>query len=240
MVYRRTYRRRYIRPRRTYRRRYTRPRRRYFKRSYRGRRSRNRWYNKKYNYKEHYKVQAILLRPIEVTTTTIRASYSLVPNSIPGWAVHSSGCDQYKIYKWKLTVEAPDATVMPGLPGSLQVGLETVKIYLASDYNDTSTTYLDSAMLNAVNRKVRSWNRSLSYIIRPRLQKTVYETGVTTGQGYSPGFAWINVSDSQVPHFGFKLMIDNNDYHVQEGQYPQLIYNVYYTVYYGFKNNLGV
>lgn len=225
--YRRTYRRRLL---TGYRRRYIRRRTRVFKR-------RARWYSRKYNYKDKFLAYQFQLRPNN-TAGLITYGFALRPVQITNWASRHILYDQAKIYKWKLTVVPPVSQI--GAYQELESvgprGLSSCRHYLAYDYTDDTPPASPGLMLNSTSSISTSWDRPLKMIIRPKLSKLAYETGTTTGNAYMPSTGWIDVDDENTPHYGFKYLMDNTSYTATAETTPYLQYNIYYTVYYGFKN----
>lgn len=227
---RRTYRKSYGRFRRglrrtAFRRRRLLPRRRF---AIRRKRSAN-WYARKYNFKEKF-----LASQFHITNSSpVEQGFNLQAIQIPGWNNRHVNFDQYKIYKWKIVIAPPK--VMENLSDTQTTGLkgmEMMRHYLGYDYTDATPP---STMASMMGPSVIStqWNRPLKMIIRPRISKTAYEgVGFT---GYMPGTAWIDCDDDGVPHYGFKYYLDNSSWTLQGGE-PELNAQVWYTVYYGFKN----
>jgi len=234
--YRPRYRRRFTRPYRT--RRYTRFRR--TKRTYRRPRrgTRANWYNRKYNFKDKFMVQSFFLRPFN-GVGLISFGVSLTPNLIPGWSSKKPMFDQVKIYKWKIVVAPPTnmgINVYNEIENNPTHGLSSCQHYLAYDYTDATAPTTVSSMVGASNSITRAWNRPIKMCIRPRLLKLAYETGTTTGDAYMPSTGWVDCDDESTPHYGFKYLMDNTNYTADAPNTAYLLYKVYYTVYYGFKN----
>ena len=227
---RRTYRKSYGRFRRgirrtSIRRRRVLPRRRF---AVRRRRSAN-WYARKYNFKEKF-----LASQFHITNSSpVEEGFHLEAMQIPGWNNRHVNFDQYKIYKWKIVIAPPK--VMENLSDTQTTGLkgmEMMRHYLGYDYTDATPPATMASMMGPSVISTQ-WNRPLKMIIRPRISKTAYEgVGFT---GYMPGTAWIDCDDDGVPHYGFKYYLDNSSWTLQGGE-PELNAQVWYTVYYGFKN----
>lgn len=231
---RRTFRRTYRRPfRRT--RTYGRTKRRTFTR----RRTRPaRWYSRKYNFKEKFNTQTFLLQPMN-TTPLISIGFNLQPNVIPGYAAKHAMFDLVKIYKWKIQILPPAATainVYNEIAANPTHGLSSCRHFLAYDYTDSTPPSSVGPMVGASNTISAPWNRPLKMIIRPRLLKLAYETGTTTGNAYMPSTGWVDTDDEQTPHYGYKYIMDNSRYQADAPNTPYLLYQIKYTVYYGFKN----
>lgn len=214
----------------------------YRKRPYRGRRrisaKRSRWYSRKYNFKEKFLAQQFHL---DVGNTgLLTQGFTLRANQIPGWANRHPSFDQYKIYGWKITIEAPQVQKSgpyDEVSGSTVTGLNTVRQYLAYDFTDATAPSTIDSMVNCPITRTAPYNRTMKMYIRPALLKMSYETGVTTGAGYSPGHSWVDVDDDNVPHYGFKWLVDNSAYiSATPDDVPRMDYKIWYTVYYGFKN----
>lgn len=214
----------------------------YRKRPYRGRRryglKRARWYSKKYNYKEKFLAQSVHLDVGNNGPLTL--GFDLRAATIPGWANRKAGFDQYKIYGWKITIEAPivqRTNPYDEASGSTVTGLNTVRQYLAYDFTDSTPPSTRDSMTNCPITRTAPFNKTMTMFIRPAILKMSYESGGTTGWGYSPGHGWIDVDDENVPHYGFKWFVDNSSYiSATPSDVPRMDYKIWYTVYYGFKN----
>lgn len=226
MVYRR---RRYYRRRRPYpRRRFTRTKRRFFRRRRYTRRKIN-WYGRKYNFKEKFMYTQFHI----ANSTLVSSGYALKALDLPSWSNRHINFDQYKIYKWKIVIAPPK--IQSNLTDTTTtgfVGMEMMRHYLGYDYGDASPPTAVSTMLGPSVIST-NWNRPLKMIIRPRVAKPIYEG--LTDTGYGPGTAWIDVDDEAVPHYGFKYFLDNSSW-ILQGSMPELNCQVWYTVYYGFRN----
>lgn len=106
---------------------------------------------------------------------------------------------------------------------------------LSIDYTDSAIVSNWGQVRSANNAiAIKSIGTVLKGIIRPRLQKIVYE-GLTNG--YTPGTAWLSMNDPAVQHFGFKYHWLIPGYDVGAGLPPvPWSYRVIHTVYYGIKN----
>lgn len=226
-----TYRRRFIRSRITYRRRFAGRRRSAFRRK-------AKWYSRKYNYKEKFFVNSIALSPSGSGLMT--QAWNLTASQIPGFASRKGAYDQYKIYGWKITIEAPQVQRTNPYDEQLAstiVGISSLRQYLAYDFTDSTPPHSVESMVNCPITKTAPFNKTIKMYIRPALQKMSYELGASTGYGYTPGHAWIDVDDQEVPHYGFKWVLDNTQYvSADHNDEPQMKWQIWFTVYYGFKN----
>lgn len=226
-----SYRRRFIRSRMSYKRRFAGGRRGAFRRK-------AKWYSRKYNYKEKFFVEAIDL--VSGGTGPIYKGWNLTASQIPGYASRHQPYDQYKIYGWKITIEAPQVqrpSPFEEVEEDPIVGLTSVRQYLAYDFTDSTAPATVDSMANCPIARTAPFNKTMKMYIRPAIQKLAYELGGTTGFGYMPGKGWIDVDDENVPHYGFKWLLDNTQYLVADThKQPMMKWQVWYTVYYGFKN----
>lgn len=224
--YRRTFRRRA-----TYRRRFAGKRRSAFRRK-------ARWYSRKYNYKEKFFVEAVQLQGSHLGL--ISKGWNLQATQIPGFTTRKAPYDQYKIYGWKITIEAPQVqrpNPYDEVETSANTGMGSLRQYLAYDFTDSTPPTSVDTMVNCPITRTAPFNKTMKMYIRPSLLKMSYEAGASTGYGYTPGKAWIDVDDSSVPHYGFKWILDNTEYDVTDThEQAQMKWYVWYTVYYGFKN----
>lgn len=195
------------------------------------------WYNKKYNYKERFEENVVIT---VIPGQQQKLGMTMSGSQLPGWANRSVQADQYKIYKWKVEIlpsrVQANSPVYDVTPASDTARFGQCRHALAVDYNDVSTGFSMTNMIDCPNAVIRPVESPIKMCIRPRLLKAAYETGVTSGQGYMPSTGWINTADSQVPHYGFKWIADMSQWH-GTGEFTFI---VRHTVYYGFKNTQSV
>lgn len=187
------------------------------------------WYGKLYNFKEKF-----LYTQMHITNTApVNAGFALKATDLPQWSNRHVNFDQYKIYKWKITIVPPP--LVQNLTQSTvsgYVGMESMTHYLGYDYTDATAPSTPSSMMGPSCIHA-PWTHPLKMIITPRILKQAYESSIDTG--YMPGRSWIDCDDDGVPHYGFKYLMDISSWGLQANQ-PELNLQVYYTVYYGFKN----
>lgn len=209
----------------------------YFRRRYGNRRRRPaRWYAKKYNYKEVFEETKILLNsPGSVYWHT----WTMQANLLPTWSSRKTFADQYKIYKWKITI-IPDKCQPPALDengtaaGDL-TNIASCRHALVYDFNDANTPLNWDQFIMHPRARVKHFSRPLKLIIRPAILKAAYELGVTTGTGWQSGHGWIKIQDEQVPHYGFKYGLNLVDWHPSLTEVSVGL-RVKHTVYWGLKN----
>lgn len=200
------------------------------------------WYNRRYNFKDTFDTRADY--PLSTAGGGFGGiGYSMSLSNLPTYAVRSNMGDLYKIYKWKMVI-------IPLLPAKLDshewrevtTGLTQMDATLFQGQHALSIDYTDSSPVsnwgqvrtanNAVS--IKSITRPLKAIIRPKLQKMSYE-GVQAG--YTPGTAWVSMTDPAVPHYGFKYHWEIPGYDAGATVPPiHYSYRIINTVYYGIKN----
>lgn len=108
---------------------------------------------------------------------------------------------------------------------------ERGNFYSCIDYNDDSAFVASSAISTILERdNVRKTRTTQihSRCFRPAVAAAAYRSGATNG--YMPKWKqWIDMSNPDVQHFGFKYVVDNRDDLV-------MAYDLYITYYMSFKN----
>jgi len=169
--------------------------------------------------------------------------FTLLFNQLPTYTVRANMGDQYKIYKWKFVVMPvlPQRTDFGGARAAWTVSNDVDYEFtqgqhaLTIDYNDIGGIPNWGQVRDGNATKViKNIQRPLKVIIRPRIQKMLYETAATTG--YTPGTGWINMSDPNVPHYGIKYSYEIPNFNVGIPPHPRYRYRIIQTVYYGIKN----
>lgn len=136
--------------------------------------------------------------------------------------------DSYRINGVKITMA-------PLTNSSITVN-PSYKMLMAIDLDDDTTPTANS-LLQRANVKIRTVTSGgsnpqvFSAFLRPRYLTQLYETGTTTGYGQGARKQWLDTADSQIPHYGFKVVWDTD---------PTLNYDVvwqfYFTYYIEFKS----
>lgn len=201
------------------------------------------WYNRRYNFKDSFDTLADY--PLSTSGGGFGGTgLTLKFASLPTYAVRSNMGDQFKIYKWKLVI-------IPLIPAKLDaaewravpLGLTSMDVTLSQGQHALSIDYTDSApvtnwgQVRTANNacSIKSIGKPLKAIIRPRVLKSAYETGIDSG--YMPGTSWISMSDASVPHYGFKYHWEIPGYDTGATVPPNHYrFRTIHTVYYGIKN----
>lgn len=208
----------------------------------RGRRTRSLgWYNRRYNFVDKWDN---LYDYAESTAGTgfVSIAFTTAFNLLPNYALRANMGDQYKIYKWKFVVtpELPQKQDYFDYRGSWTAGTDIDNDFaqgqhaLTVDYND-NVPIPNWSQVRTCNAStvVKNILKPLKFVIRPRIQKVLYETAIATG--YSPGTGWINTSDPSVLHYGFKYSYEIPGFNTGIPSHPRYRYRVVQTVYYGLK-----
>lgn len=126
-------------------------------------------------------------------------------NRLPAYADYQTLFDMYKItyakvyYHLKMSPDAQGATsaIYP-------------KIYFVKDFDDsaTPTTLNELREYGKCSYRVLTPNRPVVFKIKPSTLKQVYRTPTTSS--VTPQWnQWIDMATTDVPHFGYKIGIDN-------------------------------
>jgi len=91
------------------------------------------------------------------------------------------------------------------------------KMWYCPDYDDTTTPSLDDIKQYARTRcAVMEPNKRVKVVLRPAILSQDYRTAVTTA--YSPTWnTWVDMNQTDVPHYGLKLVLDPNGVSPQSG-----------------------
>lgn len=123
--------------------------------------------------------------------------------------------DQYKI--WKIVVEFKLHTnpnsdyVTDGGATATLAPVTFPTLYVVNDHDDSSTPDLNTIRQYArTKRFVLAPNKIIRWSIRPTVLQLGYRTGVTST--YLPKYnQWVDMTNLDVPHYGMKFYIDNDN-----------------------------
>lgn len=84
------------------------------------------------------------------------------------------------------------------------------KLWWIRDYDDSSTETLDQFRQRAgVKYTILKPNKEVKIFVKPAILTQLYSTATTTG--YSPKWnQWIDIGNTNVPHYGLKWIFDTN------------------------------
>lgn len=82
-------------------------------------------------------------------------------------------------------------------------------IWYVADHDDTSTLSLAAIKeYDRVRHKVLRPNAETNIMLRPTTLSQLYRTSVTTGYSENRKRTWLDIAQINVPHYGFKAVID--------------------------------
>lgn len=163
---------------------------------------------------------------LTVTTTKTEPAFSLSfsLDDLPNKTEFTTLFDQYMITGVMLQIKM---IPVPESSGPLNVDPTSATTYYNNNVNwyptiwytpdHDDTTNLTLAQIKEYERvrhKVLSPRRETTIMLRPTILTQLYRTSVTTGYGVS-GRRFIDMGQTNVPHYGFKCVID------MEGQPPR-------------------
>lgn len=126
-------------------------------------------------------------------------------DDVPGLSDFTSLFDYYKI----TGVQLKFTTYLD--PNSQAAGNAYYpKMYSTIDLDDDSAPLSSDDLRQRQSCKIR-WlapNRSYNFFLRPRYLKNVYISGVANGYELGRN-QWLDLSNTNVPHYGFKYVIEN-------------------------------
>jgi len=183
--------------------------------------------------KTHMFKRVCELEPISITNTNstgslfnqpILWSHSFRFNQLPNFSEFTALFDQYRINKLKIlivpNITGLDGVNMPYGGEYTQPDTDTVvrnvvwpkglfNIHSVIDYDDTNmTNYTIAQLMQYSTYKMTRGNRMHTRYWTPAISTGVYDGGVNAAPGGHEFRKWIDLSETDVPHFGVKAMID--------------------------------
>lgn len=157
-------------------------------------------------------------------------------DELAGYTEFTSLFDQYKIVKvecmYKLHTNPTITLATDNAVLTAAQNLTYPTIYLINDYDDSSAeTLAQLKQRERLRRFVLSPNRIIKWTVRPTILAQLYRTVATTG--YAPKrYQWIDVANTDVPHYGVKGFVD---YDAATNQ-QQITVNVEYKFHFQLKS----
>lgn len=115
--------------------------------------------------------------------------------------------DRYKITGVKLKFLYQNN--MSGIPGTgATAPLPRITYAFDGDDQAAPSNRLTVAVKGYAKERVLNGNRNFSVFLRPRIDKLVYQAGLTSAYS-SERVCWLDAANSNVPHYGMKIWINN-------------------------------
>lgn len=135
-------------------------------------------------------------------------------NKLPSYTEFDTLYDRYMLTTVVVRVQLisnPDANSWMG--GNVTSNAQNwyPKFWYYPDYDDDTapTSFDEVKQISKVKHFVLRPNKEYKIVIRPAINMQTYRTSTTTG--YAPKWnQWIDIAQTDVPHFGLKYWIDNN------------------------------
>lgn len=139
-------------------------------------------------------------------------AYSFKLSDLPNYAEFQALFDEYRIcmIKMKFWYTRDAASAQVDTSGLIYAVNTTPLMTYVADESDANIPTAISQVLEYNNHKQRQLiaGRAFTVTLRPKVSKPLYQTGAFWG--YSPGKAWINSTNVDVPHYGFKYAIQSD------------------------------
>lgn len=147
-------------------------------------------------------------------TTGAGFSETFMLNKLPNYSEFDTLYDRYMIttvvVKFQL-ISNPDATYFPGSNTTANADNWYPKLWYVADYDDDTTpTSLDEFKQYAKTKHVvLRPNKEIKVVVKPAINIQTYRTATTTG--YAPKWKqWVDIAQTDIPHYGLKYWIDLN------------------------------
>jgi len=152
---------------------------------------------------------SILLQTNGVSSCSTAFTFSL--NDIPNVSEFISLFDQYLItgvmFQIKM-ITNPDALYIPSQSTNAALGFYPT-IWYAPDHDDSATlTLAQIKEFDKARHKVLYPNRETNIMLRPTTLQQVYRTAATTGYACNFKRSWLDMAQTDIPHYGLKFVID--------------------------------
>lgn len=147
-------------------------------------------------------------------------------NQLPSYTEFDVLYDRYMITTVVLKIQLiqnPDASYYTASTTTVNAANWYPKFWYYPDYDDnTAPSSLDEVKQNArAKHFVLQPNREYKVVVKPAVNIQAYRTSTTTG--YAPKWnQWIDIAQTDVPHYGWKYFIDYNDITPQAAQRPSV------------------
>lgn len=190
----------------------------------------NRFSETNYNFKRSYTVSQ---------TTTGGLAYgaaSFLLSNLPGYTEFTALFDQYRLncvvanFVWRSsglsTIETANNNLV-GMPIMYSVidlddATAPASISEIQEYGKHKTTYFSTS------------RRHKSFKIYPRNLNTIYRSGVTSAYTLGRRKAWLDITTTDTPHYGFKWAIDVPQ---GGGTVVESSFDIVYTIYVQFRQS---
>lgn len=145
------------------------------------------------------------------TPTECSLSLQFSLNDIPNVSEFTTLFDQYKLKAVVVTIKMlqnPNALYIPTQSSNTSCNFYPT-IWYTSDFDDQMTqTLAQIKEFERVKHRVLYPNKELKIVLRPKTLSQLYRTSVTTGYANTPGSPWLDLANTDIPHYGLKTVFD--------------------------------
>jgi len=152
---------------------------------------------------------------LSTTVGTTASSFSLAfaMADVPSLTEFTTLFDSYMITGVMLQIKMinnPNA-IGDKLPGGVNFNKNNFypTIWYAPDHDDKNNATLDAIKeFQRVRHKVLLPNREVNIMLRPTTLQQVFRTALSTGYAENQKRQWLDIAQTDIPHYGFKCVID--------------------------------
>lgn len=178
-----------------------------------------------------YQKPVLIKRSVLLRTQQISGgggdSITFMLSDLPNYTDFTNFFDFYKIKGVKLKL-IPCQNVATTSAGS---GYNIPRISYFWDYNDNNVPLTQNEMLERDNVRTVMGNRIIKTFARPCPQEPVFVSGLVTGYEQGSRNKWLNITNNNIPHYGFKIWYDGDSSSVIQ------TYKVFATYYIQLKDS---
>jgi hypothetical protein len=165
--------------------------------------------------------QASEIIPVVGPVSYVGQSFAL--SQVPNYTNWTINFDKYKLTSVE-AVFTPSRSQQNG--GSTRTPL----FYCAPDFDSDATPTSVAEVLRHPRSMSCPFTTAFRRRFKPRVAKTIYKTGLSSGYGEGDADQWIDCADAVVPHFGFQYAMDAQTTTNQFGYHVLWIYTVTFAL----------
>jgi len=146
------------------------------------------------------------------TNSTCEFTLNFPISAIPNVNEFTALFDAYRLTKIHLQIKminSPDSQNYINSSTASNAANFYPTLWYTSDFDDSTTVSLAQIKeFERVKHRVLYPNRQINVILRPRCLTQVYRTSITTGYKINRSGTWLDLANTDIPHYGFKSVID--------------------------------
>lgn len=142
---------------------------------------------------------------------TIEFALSFSLSALPNVSEFVNLFDAYMIDKVVVQIKMINNPDQPWAPQTTSNSSSNIypTIWYTPDYDDSNNVTLAQIKeFERVRHKVLYPNRMINIVVRPKPVSQVYRTAITTGYQVNKKSMWLDLAQTDIPHYGLKTVID--------------------------------